>query len=154
MKGNHTAAAIFLALSGPQAAAQIYQCPGQDGTPIYQQIPCAQDQPTVAETPAPRPPPQADKDINNASAWIDKHRFDGRIACSIAVENLAVHKHRWTAGIFGHRFPTITLVSRKTGFILFAGDDIEMLNGFGAWLPVEYGCVFDPASGDASAFLR
>lgn len=154
MRGYQTTAAIFLALAGPQATAQVYKCPGEDGTPVYQQVPCPDDQPTVGETPTPRPPPEEDKQIQDATAWIEKHRFDGRIVCSIAVEELAQYKHRWTDGLFGTRFPTVTLVSRKTGFILFAGDNIEMLNGFGAWLPVDYGCVFDPDAGTASAFLR
>jgi len=56
MRGKQTTAAIFLTLAGSQAASQVYKCPGEDGTPIFQQIPCAKDQPTVAETPTPDPP--------------------------------------------------------------------------------------------------
>lgn len=133
-------------------AAQVFKCEGESGT-VYQQMPCDDDQPTVAESPdaAPETKSESNPVVGDPEAWIRSHAVDGRTACSYAVEQLAQHKHRWTAGMFGDRFPIIRVHDKHTGTIAFVGDNIEFMNGFGAWIPHQYACIYSPSTGKAQA---
>ena len=116
-------------------------------------MPCDEDQPTVAESPEAKSRTKSESNpvVGDPEQWIRKHAVDGRTACSYAIERLAEHKHRWTVGLFGDRFPTIRVHSKQTGQIAFVGDDIEFMNGFGAWIPHQYACIYNPSTGKAQA---
>jgi hypothetical protein len=79
----------------------------------------------------------------------DQHLSDARYPCKQAIEASAKYQARFKS--YGTMIPTGYRV--EGGLIIYAGDDVEMQNGFGAWQTVRYRCTFDPESGQASAVV-
>jgi len=79
----------------------------------------------------------------------DEHLSEARYPCKQAIEAAAKYQARFKT--FGTMMPTGYRVEGR--LIIYAGDDVEMQNGFGAWQRVRYRCTFDPASGKATAVV-
>jgi hypothetical protein len=69
-------------------------------------------------------------------------------ACVRSVENSAKYDLRWTS--WGSKFQSPDGITHPDGTILFFGDEAEAQNGFGAWVRVNYSCVFDPKTKQTS----
>ena len=68
-------------------------------------------------------------------------------ACAAAVEELAGFGVRWRdAGAAAPKFDRFTWLQQARGTVTLAGDRAEFRNAAGAYLPVAYGCDFDPAT--------
>ena len=68
-------------------------------------------------------------------------------ACAAAVEELAGFGVRWLdAGAAAPKFDRFTWLQPARGTVTLAGDRAEFRNAAGAYLPVAYGCDFDPAT--------
>lgn len=68
-------------------------------------------------------------------------------ACAAAVEELAGFGVRWRdAGAATPKFDRFTWLQQTRGTVTLAGDRAEFRNAAGAYLPVVYGCDFDPAN--------
>lgn len=79
--------------------------------------------------------------------WVNRHRPEAWGACSDAIERLGQYAARWTDGWAAIRFPGATWADQGAGTLRFFGGAIEFQNGFGAWQPHLYACVYDPAGG-------
>ena len=68
-------------------------------------------------------------------------------ACAAAVEALAGFGVRWHgAGATAPKFDQFTWLQQARGTVTLAGDRAEFRNAAGTYLPVAYGCDFDPAT--------
>ena len=68
-------------------------------------------------------------------------------ACAAAVEELAGFGVRWRdTGAAAPKFDRFTWLQQARGTVTLAGDRAEFRNAAGAYLPVAYGCDFDPAT--------
>ena len=84
---------------------------------------------------------------NDASCEGDKYRMDVVQVCPDLIERQARYEVRWTNHLFESRFLPIVQWhgkdGRKKGLIDFAGDKVQVQNGFGAWQNYYYICTFD-----------
>ena len=68
-------------------------------------------------------------------------------ACAAAVEALASFGVRWLdAGAAAPKVDRFTWLQPARGTVTLAGDRAEFRNAAGAYLPVAYGCDFDPTT--------
>ena len=86
------------------------------------------------------------------SCWADHHLADAHYACRASLESLARYRSRWTTRPGERRFTRVVSVAEGGhGVIIYAGDRIELQNGFGAWQPHTYACAYDPERGTGLA---
>ncbi len=79
------------------------------------------------------------------------NRFNRRAVkeCTPSIEKTAKNSFEWTDSFTEPKFPRALI--RDNGTITYAGDEIKMQNGFGAWIIMTYECDFDTASETALA---
>ena len=102
-----------------------------------------------AYRPSPTPRPAArDKDLNclkdiqcasNKSNW----QSAADRTCRPYIENLAEYSAKWTDG-WDSIFDWVVLQPPDFKTLKYTGSKVEFQNVFGAWLPMEYECVYDP----------
>lgn len=76
--------------------------------------------------------------------WGDKHSIRATSKCRAAIELLAKYKHEWTDGLFESKLSRFRWADQQYGHIEYIGDRINFQNGFGAWVPHTYTCVYNP----------
>lgn len=83
--------------------------------------------------------------------WGDRHSGAALGPCTRAVEAQAKFQAEWTDGMLEQKFPRFAWVDPEGGSLQYVGDKVKFQNGFGAWQHMEYRCVFDPGTGQATA---
>ncbi|WP_458096181.1 hypothetical protein [Roseomonas sp. WA12] len=76
--------------------------------------------------------------------WASKHMGAATSACRPLVESSASRDYRWTAWI--EKFSHYRWANQAAGTVVYIGDEIEMQNGFGAWMRHTYACEFDTST--------
>jgi len=82
----------------------------------------------------------------DVNCWADKFSAEATIACGDMIERAAKYDFEWTNGWLTPRFPKHGWKDQEAGVIIYAGDEIKLQNGFGAWARYTYGCEFDTRS--------
>jgi len=88
-----------------------------------------------------RPNAEDQKCILDVSCWAKRYILDASRVCSDAIERQARFDHRWQASR-PDRFTT-AIVHDNGAEISYLGDELQLQNGFGAWLPASYSCRYD-----------
>ncbi|CRI56750.1 hypothetical protein [Pseudomonas sp. CCOS 191] len=78
--------------------------------------------------------------------WADENQFDAIMACKPAVQKLAKYDYEWTDGITSPIFSRLAWSEKKSGMIIYFGDEIKFQNGLGNFVRHTYACTFDPVS--------
>lgn len=78
--------------------------------------------------------------------WGDKHDILAASHCQNDIEKLANYTFRWTDGALEPKFSQFRWHNKEDGSITYIGNKIEFQNGFGAYQPYIYECIFNPES--------
>lgn len=152
MKTKFLAISILFC-STVQAQPEVNLCVQDDGSVIYQDMPCDGDMPTVGQDQAMqkntsadnKPLQENDHDLNLDD--INKGQFyDALVGCRPLIEARAQYKYRWTDGLLGQKLQLAGWHNKKNGSVIWHGNEIEFMNGFGVWIPHRYRCVWDSVS--------
>lgn len=68
-------------------------------------------------------------------------------ACIRSIEGKARYDHRWTDGFFSSKFASTRYLNGSGKQLRLMGNQIELQNGFGAWVRHTYICRYDSAAG-------
>ncbi|MBP0447790.1 hypothetical protein J8J14_23885 [Roseomonas sp. SSH11] len=82
--------------------------------------------------------------------WAQKHVADAGRACEPLIQASARTDYRWTTSFT--RFSRFGWGDQGAGIVNYAGDEIEMQNGFGNWVRHTYHCAYDTQTGRATNF--
>ena len=66
------------------------------------------------------------------------------VYCDGPIEDLAQYSAKWTDGFFENKFHSVRLMPPDYRTVTYVGDKVQFQNGFGAWMNMDYTCVFDP----------
>ena len=75
--------------------------------------------------------------------WGDKNSVDATLACERRIEDIGLYGYEWTDGFLEAKFSHFRWKDRNRGVVTYMGDKIRFQNGFGAWLPHRYWCIYD-----------
>ena len=78
--------------------------------------------------------------------WGDKHSLDAILTCQPLIESLARYDFKWTSGLFGSKLERWRWDDREEGSLSYRGDEVQFMNGFGAWQRIVYWCHYNPAT--------
>ena len=85
----------------------------------------------------------------DAQCWGERHMTAAGIACALPIERLAAYDFDWNVGMGSPRFLRWMVTDRDKGTLVYLGDAIRLQNGFGAWVPHTYRCVYEPTTDTA-----
>jgi len=147
-------ALLLCGLAQAEPPPGINVCTDAEGHTVYQQLPCDSDLPIVgAESsqvaiktkPAPDRPRQS-----NIEQARKQHYVDARVACTLLIESMAAYSYRWTDGTFTPaRFERAKWLAGSDSVMIWSGNQLELMNGLGSWLPHRYDCSYDTSSRQA-----
>ena len=90
--------------------------------------------------------------VTPAQSRFDEHRSDAAVKCQPKIEKEA-YDFRWDGGgWFGGVYFT-GWRERSDGKIDYAGDNLELQNGFGNWIRHTYSCTYDPSTSQITNVL-
>lgn len=90
---------------------------------------------------------------NDVACYSKPYMSQAEVGCRKDIERQAKYQFEWTEGWLGSKFNAVIWARPESGTFALTGRSIKMQNGFGAWRPMSYFCVFDPSSGVASAVV-
>jgi hypothetical protein len=100
---------------------------------------------TGSSSSAGSPPRLSDADCaKDLSCWGERHILSATSACRPTVERLANFDAQWTDAWHEPKFSHYGWHDQEKGLIRYSGDRIKFQNGFGAFQPHVYRCVYDP----------
>lgn len=80
------------------------------------------------------------------TCWSSKNEDAAIAACQPAIESKAIHEVKWKDDAPMGMFSRVGWGDAKHQAVRYIGDDAYFQNGFGAYDPVMYSCIFDPQS--------
>jgi len=81
----------------------------------------------------------------SADCYGNKFYRQATAACEAMVQRSAKYDFKWTNGWDESKFEYRKWGDQERGTIVYAGDRLQLQNGFGNWIVHRYACEFDPA---------
>lgn len=81
--------------------------------------------------------------------WDKKHRAEAMTRCQIMIEIITErtgYNYKWTNGWFEHKFSSVAWRKKMDGILAYWGNKMQVQNKYGAWIPIRYGCAYNPAT--------
>lgn len=83
--------------------------------------------------------------------WAEKHIHLAAVKCRRHIERSAKYQAEWTGSWYEPTFSHYRWSSNSAaGRVTYIGDRVKFQNGFGAWSPMVYECVYNPAIEDVA----
>lgn len=75
--------------------------------------------------------------------WFKRTHIEADVECASHIERRAKYDYKWEDSFLTSRFSRYRWSDKSRHLLEYIGDKVKFQNGFGAWMPMTYRCVYD-----------